>query len=513
VYGKPLAAAESLTVGALLDPWSFSPRMLKPVADEIFAHGINRFIYHESHHQPLVDRKPGLMLGLFGQFFNRNDTWAEYAKPWVDYLARTSQLLQEGRFVAEVAYFYGEERNLTELFRHRENTDVPPGYQFDYINPEALLTLLSVKDRRVVTSSGMSYSVLYMPAHVKRYSLPALRKIRQLVEEGAVVVAPKPVGGVGVADRDSEVLKIAGELWGDGSAQGHRFGKGTVYATSELAPVLAARGIAASVSFNVASPGARVMTLHRRSAEADIFFVSNQQPHAEQLEASFRVARKVPELWRAESGTREPVSYRLAGDRVRVPLRLEPHEAVFVVFGREARDAQWDAPAVRITPLRALTGPWSVSFELGRGAPPAANFENLNSWTESADPGIRYFSGAGTYRKALQVPPEWLAPGRRVQLDLGSVKELAAIRVNGRSVGTAWHAPFRVDLTDALRAGENQLEITVVNLWPNRIIGDKQPGAKPIAFAPQAGYRANSPLLPSGLLGPVQVLGVDAVGH
>lgn len=511
VYGKPLAAAESLTVGALLDPWSFSPRMLKPVADEIFAHGINRFIYHESHHQPLIDRKPGLMLGLFGQFFNRNDTWAEYAKPWVDYLARTSQLLQEGRFVADVAYFYGEERNLTELFRNRENTDVPKGYHFDYINPEALLTLLSVKDGRVITPSGMSYAVLYMPAHVKRYSLPALRKIRQLVAEGAVVVAPKPVGGLGVHDRDTDILKIAGELWGEGSADGHRFGKGMVYATAELDRVLTARGIAADVSFSDARAGARLMTLHRRSAEADIYFVSNQQPRVEQVEASFRVSGKVPELWRAESGTRVPVSFRLAGDRMSVPLRLEPHEAVFVVFRREAKDAQWAPPAPRVTPLQSLTGAWAVSFEPGRGAPSAAKFEKLISWTDSADPGIRYFSGAGTYRRSLQVPSKWLAPGRRLRLDLGDVKELAAVRVNGRSVGTAWHAPFRVDLTDALRPGENQLEITVVNLWPNRIIGDKQANATPVTFAPQATYRADSPLLPSGLLGPVQLVAVDTV--
>ena len=127
VYGKPLAAAESLTVAAFTDPWSFSPAMLKPVIDEIFAHGINRILLHESHHQPFVDKKPGLEMGIFGQYFNRNDTWAEQAGPWVDYIARTSYLLQQGKFVADVAYFYGEDRNLTEIFLHRFNTDVPSG--------------------------------------------------------------------------------------------------------------------------------------------------------------------------------------------------------------------------------------------------------------------------------------------------------------------------------------------------------------------------------------------------
>lgn len=509
VYGKPLAAAESLTVAALYDPWAFSPRMLKPVADEIFASGINRILYHESYHQPLVDKKPGLFLGLFGQFFNRNDTWAEDAKPWIDYLARSSQMLQEGRYVADVAYFYGEERNLTELFRLGPNTDVPSGYRYDYINPEALLTLLSVRDGRLVTPSGMDYRVLYVPGHVTRWSLPALRKLRDLIAAGAVVVAPRPVGGLGLADRDAEVRKIADQVWGKGTAQGRPFGKGRVYASAQLAPVLAERSVAPDFSYSGASAGSRLLTLHRRSADADIYFVSNQQDRAETLEASFRVAGKVPELWRAETGKSEPLSYRLDGERTVAPLKLEPHEAVFVVFRRPATSPQRTAFTGQVAELRSLSGPWTVSFEAGRGAPASATFDKLISWPESSDPGIRYFSGGATYAQTLDVPGDWLISGRKVQLDLGEVRELAVVSVNGKVVSTAWHAPYRVDLTGALRPGANRLEIKVVNLWPNRLIGDKQPGAKPVAFAPQSGYRANSPLLPSGLLGPVRVLAVD----
>lgn len=509
VYGKPLAAAESLTVAALYDPWSFSPRMLKPVADEIFAHGINRIIYHESHHQPLVDKKPGLMLGLFGQFFNRNDTWAEDAKPWVDYLARTSQMLQEGRYVADVAYFYGEERNLTELFRTKPNTDVPSGYRYDYINPEALLTLLSVKDGRLVTPSGMDYRVLYVPSHVTRWSLAALRKLRDLVAAGAVVVAPRPIGGLGLADSDAEVRRIADQVWGKGTAQGRLFGKGRIYGSTDLAPVLAERSVTPDFTYSGASAGSRLLTLHRRSADADIYFVSNQQPIAETVEASFRVSGKVPELWRAETGKSEPLSYRQDGSRVVTPLKLEPHEAVFVVFRHAAESPQRTVFAGKTTELRALSGPWTVSFEPGRGAPANATFDKLISWPESHDPGIRYFSGGGTYAQTLDVPGDWLISGRRIELDLGEVKELAVVSINGKVVSTAWHAPYKVNLTGALRPGANKLEIKVVNLWPNRLIGDKQPGATPVAFAPQSTYRANSPLLSSGLLGPVRILAVD----
>jgi len=137
-----------------------------------------------------VDAKPGLEMLIFGQYFNRNDTWAEDAGPWIGYLARTSYLLQQGRYVADVAYFYGEDHNLTELFDHRFNTDVPTGYRYDYINPEALMTRLSVRDGRLVTPSGMSYRVLFLPPHVTRLTLPALRKLSDLARAGAIIVGP-----------------------------------------------------------------------------------------------------------------------------------------------------------------------------------------------------------------------------------------------------------------------------------------------------------------------------------
>lgn len=509
IYGKPLAAAEAFTVAAMSDPWAFSPRMLKPVADEIFVRGINRIIVHDSHHQPLVDKKPGLMLGIFGQFFNRNDTWAEDAKPWVDYLARTSHLLQQGHFVADVAYYYGEERNLTELFRDRLNTDVPQGYRYDYINREALLTLLSVKDGRIVTPSGMSYGVLYMPEHVTRFTLPAIRKIRELVAAGAVIVGPKPTGGLGYESPDAAVRAIADKVWGAGSSNGHKFGDGMTYADTALPPVLIERGIAPDISFTAAAQDAQLLALHRRTADADIYFITNQLGRVETVEASFRIKGKMPELWRAETGEVQPLSYRLEGERVVSPLRLAPHDAVFVVFRRSAEAPSWTAPEKQERILATLSGPWPISFEPGRGAPPSATFETLLSWPESPDTGIRYFSGAATYSKNLMVPARWVARGMKIELDLGDVRELATVSVNGKPVATVWHSPYRVDVTNALHTGNNRIEIKVVNLWPNRLIGDKQAGAAAVAFAPQARYGASSPLLPSGLLGPVRLVAND----
>lgn len=503
VYGKPLVAAEALTVGAMTDPWAFSPAMLKPVADEIFARGVNRMLLHESHHQPLVDAKPGLRMFIFGQFFNRNDTWAEYAEPWVTYLARTSYLLQQGRFVADVAYFYGEERNLTEQFLERVNTDVPKGYAYDYINPEALLTLLSVRDGRIVTPGGMSYRVLFVPDRVERLTLPAMRKIHQLVTEGAVLVGKKPLGGLGLQSSDADVTKLADELW-----SGRRVGKGRVY--TSLAEALAAEQVTADFTFEGQSPGAELLANHRRLDGADIYFVSNQNDQAQSVRARFRIDDRAPERWHAETGAIEAVSYEKVADGVNVPLSLAAHEAVFVVFRKPAAARTWTAPAVQRTMLTTLEGTWRVSFQEGRGAPSTATFDRLISWPASSDAGIKYFSGAATYEMNVKVPRGWLQSGRLIELDLGDVRELAAVSINGTRVGTAWRAPYTIDITNALQPGMNRLQIEVVNLWPNRLIGDKQPGAKPIAFAPMSPYQASSALLPSGLLGPVRINALDA---
>lgn len=511
VYGKPFVAAEALTVAAGTDPWSFSPNMLKPVADEIFAHGVNRILMHESHHQPLADAKPGLQMFFFGQNFNRNDTWAEEAGPWVSYLARTSFMLQQGRYVADVAYFYGEDRNLTELFEKRFNTDVPPGYRYDYINPEALMTRLSVRDGRLVTASGMSYRVLLLPPHVTRLTLPALRKLADLAAGGAVVVGPKPLGGLGLQSPDAEIRALADRVWGpgEGTPAGHAYGKGRVYATADLATALAAEKIAPDVAFKGLAADAEMLSLHRRTADADIYFISNQRERAEAVEATFRVAGKAPELWRAEDGRIEPLSYRAAAGGVTVPLKLDPNEAVFVVFRRKTAAPAWSAPEVTVANLATLEGPWNLSFEPGRGAPASATFDRLISWPQSADAGVKYFSGGATYSKTVEAPASWFVPGRRIMLDLGDVRELAVVSVDGKPVATTWRAPYRVDLTGKLHPGVNRLEIKVVNVWVNRLVGDKQPGAVQRAYAPQSPYKADSPLRPSGLLGPVRIVAED----
>jgi len=496
VYGRKLAAAESLTVAAGSDPWAFAPGMLKPVADEIFAHGINRILIHESHHQPRVSAAPGLELGFFGQFFNRNDTWAEDAGPWVSYLARTSYLLQQGQPVADVAYFYGEEKSLTERYQHTFNHDVPTGYAYDYVNPEALLKLLTVRDGQLVTPGGMRYRVLYIPSDVTRVTLPVLQKLGELVKAGAIIVGRRPIGGLGLSSPDIEVSSLADAIWKNPG----------VYGAGDLSAALRDLKLPPDVAVE-GSDG--VLNVHRHLDDAEVYFVSNVHGAPRDLNITFRVQGRLPEIWHAEDGTVEPVSYMQTQAGTRVSLHLNADETVFVVFGKSASAAQSSVPVRHLSTLDRLDGPWTVTFQTGRGAPDKVVWDKLTDWSQSSEPGTRYFSGAATYERDLVVSKAWLGSGRRVLLDLGDVRELALVSIDGKALPLAWHAPYQVDLTPLLQPGKHHLAVKVMNLWVNRLIGDRQPGAQPITFAPQSPYKAESPLRPSGLLGPVRILARD----
>jgi (4-O-methyl)-D-glucuronate---lignin esterase len=502
IYGQNLAAAESMTAAAA--PWAWSPATLKPTADQEMLNGINRFVIHESAHQPLVGRAPGLTLGPFGQWFNRNETWAEQAGPWVDYLARSSYLLQQGRFSADIVYFYGEDSNLTAIFAQKA-PPIPAGYAFDYVNADALIHELSVSDGRIVTRSGMRYRVLGLDPYSRHMSLPVLRAIHALVENGAVVAGPKPTDDPSLADDQAEFERLSAQLFGDGSGV-HKVGKGTVYAGWSLGDVFGALHVPPDFEYTKPTAASDLEFVHRRLADGDVYFVNNRGTHDQDVEATFRVAGKEPELWRAETGTAEPVSFKIADGRTTVPLHLEPWGTVFVVFRKPAAGTSRTIPSPAWTEVAAIDGPWTVRFQPGRGAPASIQMNTLTDWSESDNPGVKYFSGIGTYTRTVEAAPDWFRKGARLWIDLGDVKNLAVIRVNGKEVGEPWHAPYRVDATSALKPGANEIAIEVVNAWVNRLIGDQQPGAVHYTFADIKPYHANSPLQPSGLLGPVRVI-------
>jgi hypothetical protein len=426
---------------------------------------------------------------------------------WVSYLARSSYLLQQGRFVADVLYYYGEDTNLTALFE-KQAPPVPPGYGFDFVNADALRHVVSVDAGRLVSKSGMRYRVLALDPHARQTSLPVLRRIRELVAAGAVVVGAKPVGSPSLADDDAEVRKIADELWGTGAGTGeHRHGAGVVHGDAVLGEVLARLGVPPDFEHTKPKPDSLVLCVHRALPDGDLYFVDNRSARAEDVEATFRVRGRQPELWHADSGSREPASFRIVAGRTTVPLHLEPWGTVFVVFRKPATAASRTVPATVEVELATVNGPWRLRFQTRRGAPASITLDMLRSWSDHADPGVKYFSGTGTYTATIQAPPAWFTPGARLWLDLGRVENIAELSIGGTSLGVAWKPPFRVEVTRALKPGANVVQIQVTNLWVNRMIGDRQPNA-PVqyTFTRPEFYKADSPLLPSGLLGPVRII-------
>ena len=506
IYGQNLAAAESMTASQA--PWAWSPTTLKPTADQEFANGINRIVIHESTHQPLVGKPPGLTLGQYGLWFNRNETWAEEAGAWVDYLARTSYMLQQGRFAAEVLYFYGEDSNLTAIFMNSA-PNLPEGYGFDYINADGLIHVLDVVNGRITTKTGMNYSLLVLDPYSRHMSLPVLRAIYKLVEDGAIVSGEKPTDTPSLADDQTEFNKLNNELFGDGSGV-HLLGKGKVYAGQDAGSALKALGAAPDFDYSKPEADSRIVFVHRKVADGEIYFLDNRSDRNQTVDASFRVTGKEPELWHAETGQSEAVSYSIANGRTTVPLRLEPWGTVFVVFHKPAAMATRTLPAPVETKLATIGGPWKLSFQEHRGAPASITIDQLASWSDSTDAGVKYFSGAGTYRRSIEAASDWFKPGTTMWIDLGDVKNLAEVEVNGVSLGIVWHAPYRVNVTNALRPGTNEITVKVINTWVNRLIGDQQPNATKYTFTDITPYTADSALLPSGLLGPVQMVRTTA---
>lgn len=506
LYGQNLVAAESMTASS--GAWAWSPATLKPTADKEMAMGLNRFVIHTSVHQPLLDRKPGLALGPFGQWFTRNETWAEQAQVWIGYLSRSCYMLQQGHFAADIAYFYGEDSNITALFQNK-GPEIPAGYNFDYVNADALIHLLKVEDGQLVTDSGMTYRVLALDPFSQHMSLPVLKKIRDLVQGGAVVAGSKPVSTPSLSDDVKEFQTIADQVWGPGTGE-HSYGKGKVYAGRKLAEVLTAVHVTPDFQYSKPAQDTELLFVHRKLADSDVYFVNNRHDRSENVEATFRIQGKEAELWHADNGTAEPASYRIANGQTTVPLRLDPWGTVFVVFRKPASETSRKLPIAAEKTVSRVEGPWEVTFQPERGAPPKVTLDKLGSWSENADPGVKYFSGTATYTKTIDAPAAWFKSGAQLWIDLGDVKNLAEVSVNGKPLGIVWKSPYRVDATGALKAGANQVDIKVTDLWANRIIGDRQPGVtRPYTFTSPAFYKANSPLVPSGLLGPVQVIKSD----
>jgi hypothetical protein len=506
LYGQNLVAAESMT--AIGNTWAYAPERLKPTADMELASGLNRFVIHTSVHQPVSDKIPGLGLGPFGQWFTRHETWAELAKPWITYLSRSSFILQQGKFAADIIYYYGEDNNITALFGNKL-PDIPEGYNYDFVNSDALLNLLSVEKGEIVTASGMKYKLLVLDQNSRFMPLPVLNKISDLVQNGATVLGPKPLKSPSLSDDQSEFQTVVNQLWTTENGM-TAFGNGKIYSGKSVAEVMKEMNVNPDFEYNKPDDKTELLFVHRNLPGVDIYWVNNRNNREENVNAKFRVQGKEAEIWYPETGKIEKASFDISNGITNVPLHLVSNDAIFIVFRKKTSVTSRVVPQTTEKLITAVEGPWDLTFQPNRGAPSSIMVDTLSSWSVNSDPGVKYFSGTGTYSKNIEVPENWLNQGDQIWLDLGKVKNLAEVWINGKSLGIIWKTPFRVEVTDALKTGSNRLEIKVTNLWVNRLIGDQQPGIKTTyTYTTRAFYAAESPLLPSGLLGPVRILSVS----
>lgn len=534
IYGLKFVDAEAFTS---FKSWQDGPFEYKRLADVAFCAGLNRMTFHTFAHCPPDQGLTGPTYHA-GEHINVRTTWWPKAAPMFSYFSRCCYLLQQGLPVADVCFYYGDgapnrvasrrigpgperlDGATCAHCKHKRPNPAPvdglgEGYDYDVVDSYVILNRMDVKDGRLVLPDGVSYAMLALP-DIETMPVAVLKKIEELVRDGATVLGPKPSRSPSLTDYprcDEQIESIAGRLWGacDGVNTHERaYGKGRViWDRNRTREVLQKSGIIPDFSFRSANNEADLDYIHRRTADADIYFVSNKLMAEADVECTFRVAGRRPHLWHPDTGAIETcTSYDSGpGGSTRLFLRLPPAGSVFVIF--EGEPEQGHAPAVPATEPEVLAtqeiaGAWEVTFPPDLGAPPSKTFEKLVSWTSVPDDGIKYFSGTATYLKEIDVPESMLQEGHRLALDLGQLRNVAEVMLNGRKLGILWKPPYQVDVTDAVRVGKNQLEVEVTNLWANRIVGDaKLPKEKRLTTMSQH-LRIQGPH-DSGLLGPVQL--------
>jgi hypothetical protein len=432
--------------------------------------------------------------------------------------------LQQGRFVGDVCYYYGDQAPNFVRPKHIDPS-LGKGFDYDVANSEVILSRMNVKNGKIVLPDGMTYELLVLPDR-QDANPQVLEKIMSLVRDGATVVGPKLTRSNGLTDYprlDDKVKLLAGELWGTCNGKEIKeitYGKGKVIWGKELKQILEERGIGPDFIFSGRDDSTDLDFIHRSTGNEEIYFVSNKKLQWAQAECSFRVKNKIPELWIPETGDiRKDLIYESSGQMTKVFLQLPPAGSVFVVFRENSvrRNVVSDSTVISTvsnlpSPL-VLSGPWDITFPEELGAPANAVFPALISWTSSKVDGIKYFSGIATYRKEFEIPGDMLTSDNLLYLDLGEVKMIADVYLNNNHLGILWKPPFRVDITKSIRPGKNSLEIEVANDWSNRIVGDqKLPEEKRITSTNITSPTTSdllwkdAPLLESGLLGPVKVI-------
>ncbi|WP_372772704.1 glycosyl hydrolase [Mangrovibacterium sp.] len=509
IYGINRVFAESFT--SVGPNWEESPFLMKAAADQAFCDGLNWICFHTFSHRPSITDVPG-MTHSAGTHFDRTITWWNQSASFVDYLSRCSHMLQQGLFVADVLFYKGHGmRSNGDASEWEDGLKNPPsslgiGYDYDKCNEEVLLTRLSVENGKLVLPDGLSYSVLVLDT-ISPVSFKAMQKLVELAEQGATIVGKAPGAFLGNADDADGYKKLVGRIWGEQHKGESKIGKGRFVWNATIREALVQKKVLPDFEVSGVSKQGVVDFIHRETGDTDIYFVSSRWQPVEKVECTFRVTGKQPELWNPVTGEiRKLTNFKQENGRTIIPIEFDPCGSYFIVFQEPVTEQNTGQNWASYQTVHQLKGSWEVRFDTQWGGPASATFEELGDWTMNRDKGIKYYSGKATYHKTFDMSESFQNTGSEYYIDLGEVHEVAEVRLNGEDLGVLWTKPFKVNITSALKEKGNKLEIDVVNLWPNRLIGDEfLPEDERYTSTNIRKFTKATKLLRSGLIGPVRI--------
>ncbi len=551
ITGQPIVGAEVFTSNKE-ELWQEYPGSMKDQSDWALALGVNRFIFHTFAHKPLGDEyRPGMTMGQYGVHWDRGQTWWPMVGAYHEYISRSSHMMQQGQSVSDILYITPEGAPMVftpPSDALEDNGKIPDkkGYGFDACSPKMFLERADVKDGKVVFPGASSYEVMVLP-NFKTMTPALLEKITSLVKSGAKIIGTPPLKSPSLVDYpncDNQVLAMAEELWGTlespQNLEQRKFGEGMIFWGGNLhnaetlgalypdyestVEILSLIGI--HQDFN--SKNNSIRYGHRKTTNKDIYFIANRTDTFQTTECNFRASGN-PEIWITATGeSRKIADYTVKNGITSIPMEFFPYESFFIVFvenkSSNSTIEKSEPNFLNLKEIKTLEGEWEVSFNPKMGGPKSIIFSILQDWTTHETRGIKYYSGIATYRKTFRVSN---LVNQSYFIDLGVVHDIASVKLNGKDIGVVWCAPWRIDISEALNEGENELEIEVANRWINRLLGDQQKPDANVRFVKfenglmggkefttgrytftteeaMKSFKFTEPL-PSGLLGPVTI--------
>jgi len=559
IYGNGIVEEEAFTS---FQHWQEGPSDMKPFGDRAFCEGMNRVVFHGFSHNPTGSGFPGYVYHA-GTHFNDKRAWWPKVKPFIDYVSRLSSVFQKTDFTADVVYYYGDKvpNSATPKNAH---FSAGPGYDYEVINTEILLNSLSAKNGKLVLSNGVNFSLLALEDEGS-INPEVLTKLQELANEGAVIIGKKPLrieGNRSSSLTREEGINLINQLWTNVDSSEDYNIKGEIFSGTE--PVEMLNMLNVSPDFDYPGKESSLLDfIHYKKDETDFYFICNTSDEMVSRRCRFRQTDKVPEIWDPVSGEIIPVTiYDIENEYINIPLTLAPYGSKIIVFKKtkalphysqinpdslhppllkftkdgililedgnfELKDQSHSKTINNSIQTQTLEGPWKLFFTEGPGAPDKTDLPELTSWTDSEIEGVKYFSGTATYKKTFRYDiNSGTVDIHKIYLDLGDLSKVGEIWLNDQHLGITWTKPYKFDVTNYIKPGDNYLVVEVSNTWSNRLTGDAISGEDftntniTNTIVPVKGLLpgdqtrvpwADVPLIESGLLGPVKIISVSLI--